>query len=140
MKAISRPRSSDLTPQPELAPGGDLWRHAPTRDAAGRPVCDLLMLLPGLRRGGNTQTLLCQQLQLVLQGFGDRVLFADLNVRLGVLWVSVKGEAGLSAEVIEAIRARISGARVVGHYASRAPVRKLPWVVRAQRLLSRGAV
>lgn len=135
MKAITRAPNGDLTPRPELAPGGDLWRHAPARDATGRPVCDLLMLLPGLRGGGHTATLVRHHLHSVLQGFGDRVLFADLNVRLGVLWVSVRGEAGLSAEVIEAIRKQIAGARVVAHYSSRAPAPRLSWAARVKRLL-----
>lgn len=136
MKAIVRARNSGVSRQPKLTPGGDLWRYAPVRDAAGRPVGDLMMLLPGLRGGGGrTAMLICEQLQLVLQEFGDRVLFAELNVRLGVLWVSVRGEAGLSAEVAAAIRARITAARVVGHYAGRPPGRKLPWTVRVKRLL-----
>ena len=137
MQSLARSRSDGLARQPELAPGGDLWRHAPTRDATGRPVSDLMMLLPGLRRGGGPATLVREQLQLVLQGFGDRVLFADLNLRLGVLWVSVRGEAGLNAQVIEAIRARIAGARVVGHYAGPLPARKLPWGTRVKRIFLR---
>jgi hypothetical protein len=120
-----------------LAPGGDLWRHAPARDAAGRPVSDLMMLLPGIRRGGAPATFVREQLRFVLQDFGDRVLFADLNLRLGVLWVSVRGEAGLNREVIEAIRARIAGARVVGHYPGTLVARKLPWWTRVKRLFLR---
>ena len=95
-----------------------------------------MMLLPGLR-GGVAATLVREQLQLILQGFGDRVLFADLNLRLGVLWVSVRGEAGLNAQVIEAIRARIAGARVVGHYAGLRPARKLPWGTRVKQIFLR---
>jgi len=120
---------------PERLPGGDLWRYAPVRDGEGRNLCDLMMLIPGLKQGRHLPLLLCQQLQEVLVGFDDRVCFAEVNERLGIVWVTVAPEPGLCGLVADAIRARIDGARVVGNYARPPAARRLPWMTRVRRLL-----
>ena len=119
-----------------LSPGGDLWRYAPTADTQGRALSDLMLLLPGLQQGRSVSILVRQQVQEVLQSFGERIHFANLNLRLGILWVTVVSEPGLCGEVADAITTRIVGARVVGNYLARQPAAKLPWRARVKRLLA----
>ncbi len=80
--------------------------------------------------------LIRQQLQEVLVGFGERIQFADLNLRLGILWVTVVSEPGLCGEVADAIRARIEGARILCNYIQTKQPEKLTWTTRFKRLLS----
>ena len=119
-----------------LFPGGDLWRYAPARDLQGRALSDLMMLLPGLQENRELSILICQQLQEVLDGFGERIQFADLNLRLGILWITVVSEPGLCGDVADAIRRRIEGARVVCRYLQSKPPERLAWKARFKRLFA----
>lgn len=106
-----------LASTPAYGPGGPLYRRAPTRASAGRPVSDLMLLLPGVR--GALEPVLNRvsaELQAVLGCFGDQVLFAELNLKLGLLWVTVPGEPGLCHEVAQAIRAQLPETRVIGSW------------------------
>ena len=99
---VHRKRQSLESPV-KLSPGGDLWRYAPVKDANNRSLCDLMMLLPGIKREPELQVLIQHQLQEILTDFGDRVLFSDLNLRLGILWVTVTPEPGLCGEIADGI-------------------------------------
>ena len=94
-----------------------------------------MMLLPGIGQRKILPVLIRRQLQEVLESFGERIQFADLNLRLGILWVTVVSEPGLCGEVADAIRDRISGARVICNYVQASPQEKLPWMTRVKRLL-----
>jgi hypothetical protein len=117
-----------------LSPGGDLWRYAPARDVQGRALSDLMLLLPGVQDKRELSFMIRQQLQDVLEGFGERVQFADLNLRLGILWVTVESEPGLCGDVVDAIRGRIEGARAVCHYMQSKRPERLAWRTRFKRL------
>jgi hypothetical protein len=117
-----------------LLPASPLWRHAPARDAAGKPFCDLLLMVPALRGEPAARTLVVAQLQAALEHFGDRVVFADLNLRLGLAWITVSPEPGLTAEVVEAVRRRLPAVRVVGDYLPRPRSRWLAWAQRVRAL------
>ena len=93
-----------------------------------------MMLLPGLSDNRHLSILVRAQLQEVLDGFGERIQFADLNLRLGILWVSVVSEPGLCGDVADAIRARIEGARVVCNYMQSKRPERLAWKTRFKRL------
>lgn len=107
-----------------FGPGGPLHQRAPTRDSAGRPVSDLMLLLPGLKTGLEpVVSRVSAELSAILAGFGDRVLFAELNLKLGLLWVTVPGEPGLCHEVAQTVRAHLPETRVIGSWLE-APTRK----------------
>jgi len=137
LPASFRPRLPDA---PEaMLPGSPLWRHAPTRNAAGKPLCDLLLMIPALRGSEAGRVLARAQLESALSGFGGRVVFADLNLRLGLAWVSVSPEPGLTGEVVEAVRRRLPDVRVVGDYLPRPRERRLAWLGRLAARLRLGA-
>jgi len=45
----------------------------------------------------------------------QQVVFADLNVPLNLLWVTLIPEFGLIATMAESLRQRIPEARLIGH-------------------------
>ena len=95
-----------------------------------------MLLLPVLQGNRHLSILIRQQLQEVLEGFGDRIAFADLNLRLGILWVTVESEPGLCGEVADAIMTRIEGARTVCHYIQGKQPERLAWKAKLKRLLA----
>ena len=114
---MHRLESTPVAADGRLKPAAALWHDAPTRAADGTAVGDFMLLMPQLRGASDaTLQVLTGQLTTILTQFGDRVLFADLNFRLGVLWVSVQARPGLCAEVAEAVQSRLPGTRLVGNY------------------------
>lgn len=98
----------------DLSGAGPLWNHVPTRDSEGQRLSDFMMLIPKLRNRPQTHlNQVLQQLQEVLEFYQHAVVFADLNLRLNVLWVSVKPIPGICLELPAAILDRIPEARLV---------------------------
>ncbi len=75
------------------------------------------MLFPGLRRQGPERQL--QTLRLVggvLQRYQSWVVFADLNLRMNLLWVSIRARPGLTVEIPAAILQEVPEARLLAPY------------------------
>jgi hypothetical protein len=76
-----------------------------------------MVLLPGLRLGLEPVVQrVTAQLMAVLDGFGEQVLFAELNLKLGLLWISVAAEPGLCHQVAQTVRGQLPETRVVGSW------------------------
>ncbi|MGD8587544.1 MAG: hypothetical protein PVG22_01800 [Chromatiales bacterium] len=133
---IARQRDLPVAESAGWSPGGDLWRYAPVRDLEGRALSDLMMLLPVLQDNRHLSILIREELQDVLEGFGERIVFANLNLRLGIFWVTVASEPGLCGEVADAIKARILGARTVCNYVQSKQPERIAWSAKFRRLLS----
>lgn len=74
-----------------------------------------MMLIPGLRgRDGVERARVSQRIREVCASYGDQVVFADVNMALSVLWVSVVAEPGLGARVAGSIRLRVPDAVMIG--------------------------
>jgi hypothetical protein len=109
--------SSTLTMRSGSAPGLPLWQVAPTRDSAGRRLTDFMMLIPRLRsRPPEDIELASRAIQSVLALHQD-VVFADLNLKLNLLWVSLRPRPGAISELAAAIRLRVPEAVLIAHYA-----------------------
>ena len=94
-------------------PALPLRLRAPTRDADGAPVSDFMVLIPGLRRWPDTRRRRCvDRLQGLLAGCPE-VVFADLNLRLSLLWVSVRAQPGSCGRVAALICEKVPEARLV---------------------------
>ena len=108
--------AASLRVSPELAPGEPLWKRAPSRGVDGRLLSDFMMLIPGLGRRSelHLQTTL-GELQAVFDYYREQVVFADLNLRLNVLWVSIKPLPGLNLELAAAIKQRVPEAMLVAN-------------------------
>lgn len=102
---------------PNLEPGGEpLRKRAPATDEQGRPLSDFMMLFPGLRERPNKQLeTVLTAIQGVLAHFERDVVFAEMNLRLNVLWVSIRPRQGLRLEISAAIQNLVPGAKLVSH-------------------------
>jgi hypothetical protein len=96
--------------------GGPLWQRVPRRDAAGRPYIDFMMFAPRLnRRPLHEQESVALLVRGVLSHYEDRVVFADLNFKINVLWVSLEYRPGLLSELVAALRIKVPEFHLVGH-------------------------
>ena len=95
-----------------------LWKRVPTHGEDGRPLSDFMMIIPGLRSGGslNAQEVI-RKLQGVLELYRHAVVFADLNLRLSLLWVSVRPIPGICLELATAVKQRVPQALLVANRA-----------------------
>lgn len=95
-------------------PSTPLWQRVPSRDVDGSLLSDFMMLIPNLRRrplARRQRTI--GAIQDVLDGYGRTVVFADLNLRLNLLWVSVRPVPGICLELACAIKLRVPEALLV---------------------------
>jgi hypothetical protein len=96
--------------------GEPLWKLAPKRDSEGHPYIDFMMLAPGLKqRRADDVACLTRVIQGVLARFENWVVFADFNLKLNVLWVSLKYRPGIMAEIVAALRAAAPELKLVAH-------------------------
>ncbi len=109
--------STTLTTASWPAPGVPLWQIAPTRDTSGKRLTDFMMLIPRLRNRPLVEIeRASRDIQTVLALHQD-VVFADLNLKLNLLWVSLRPRQGAISELVAAIRLRVPEAVLVAHYA-----------------------
>ena len=93
-----------------------LRNRAPAHDENGRPLSDFMILIPGLR--DKPQHLIdtaVRNMALVLAEFSHVVVFAEFNIRLNLLWVSIRPLRGVRYEISSAIQQHIPEARLVSH-------------------------
>ena len=105
-----------MTLLPLLDASEPLRKRAPVVDENGKALSDFMVVIPGLRKKSQVriqQTL--KEIHCVLDGFGDAVVFAELNLKLNLLWVSIRPVAGIRFEITEALRLSIPNARLVSH-------------------------
>jgi len=99
-----------------LEGGEPLRKRAPSHDEHGRVVTDFMMLLPGLR--DKPRLLINETLQTIhatLACFSEHVVFAELNLKLNLLWISCKPVKGMRNSIAGAIQDRVPGAKLVSH-------------------------
>ncbi len=96
--------------------GEPLWKRAPKRDADGHPYTDFLMLAPGLNKRSPAEIeVLLQRISVVLTRFGESVVFAEANLKLNTLWVSMCYRPGLMSLIVAAVRESAPEFKLVGH-------------------------
>lgn len=96
--------------------GEPLWKLAPKRDADGKPYVDFMMLAPGMKkRPSHEIEIVMRVVQGVLARFEEWVVFADFNLKLNVLWVSLKYRPGIMTEIVAALRAQAPEFKLIAH-------------------------
>ena len=99
-----------------INPSEPLWKRVPTHDETGKPLSDFMMIIPDLRKKPQhiIQSVIAE-IQRVLGLYSDNVVFAELNLKLNLLWVSIKAVHGLYLEIPAAIKTHVPEAMLVGH-------------------------
>ncbi len=91
-----------------------LWRRVPTRDETGAALCDFMMVIPGLREKPPVQMqAVVRNIERILRHYDTIVVFADLNLRINVLWVSLRPVPGMTLELASMIHAQVPEAKLV---------------------------
>lgn len=94
-----------------------LWKRAPKRDENGHPYCDFMMLAPGLKqRPPEDVARIVEDVRRVLAHFESVVVFADINLKLSVLWVSLRVQPGALSQIVAALRLRAPLFKLVSHH------------------------
>ena len=93
-----------------------LHKRAPSHDEHGKPLCDFMMLIPGLRdQPKHMIDDAIQDMHIVLTHFSHAVVFAEFNLKLNLLWVSIRSIHGIRLEIASAIQQQVPGAKLVSH-------------------------
>ena len=100
-------------PSTAIEPGTPLWQIVPTRGTDGKPLADFMMLIPGLRKRPQHEiNTALNNIRKVLEKFQD-VVFANFNLKINVLWVSVNCRKGLILELVAAIQELVPEALLI---------------------------
>ena len=93
-----------------------LHKRAPLHDENGRPLSDFMMLIPGLRdKPKHLVDNAIQDVHIVLTHFDHAVVFAEFNLKLNLLWVSIRPIQGIRFEIASAIQEHVPEAKLVSH-------------------------
>jgi hypothetical protein len=96
---------------------GEPLRHrAPSHDENGKPLSDFMMLVPGLRdKPKHVIDSTLQDIHIALTHFSHAVVFAEFNIKLNLLWVSIRSIHGIRFEIAGAIQKHVPEAKLVSH-------------------------
>ncbi|TCK19251.1 hypothetical protein DFR30_2556 [Thiogranum longum] len=98
----------------DILPSAPLYKRAPREDEQGRPLSDFMMIIPKLRNQPEQHVKeTVEKIERVLKRFTHAVVFADLNLKLNVLWVIVRPEARVSWRLPAAINNAVPEALLV---------------------------
>lgn len=105
-----------LVVSPSFLPAEPLRKRAPTFDEHGKALSDFMVLFPGLaKKPQHYIQAAIEHIQKVFVDFGHAVVFAELNLKLNLLWISVRPISGVRFQIAEALRSVIPEARLVSH-------------------------
>jgi hypothetical protein len=98
----------------ELNPNTPLWQRVPTKDETGKYLGDFMMIIPKLKTASSEhQRKTLNALNCVLTRYQDVVVFADLNLKMNLLWISIKPKKGMFAEIPAAIIESVPEAKLI---------------------------
>ena len=91
-----------------------LWSRVPTKDESGRYLGDFMMVIKGLKKATpEHRKKTINALTQVLAEYADTVVFADLNMKMSLLWVSIKPKKGMLIELPAAIIRSVPEAKLI---------------------------
>ena len=100
----------------EMHEAEPLHKRVPTHDENGRTLSAFMILIPKLSdEPRHVLKDAVSDIERVLVGFGKSIVFAELNLKLNVLWVSVRPRPGITFEVAAALQVCIPEAKLVSH-------------------------
>lgn len=112
--SIIHKKSESLKKTLEITPNTPLWQRVPTKDESGKYLGDFMMIIPKLKTvSADQQSQVLDKLNAVLHRYQDSVVFADLNLKMNLLWVSVKPVNGIIIEISTAIIEAVPEAKLI---------------------------
>ncbi|VAW99890.1 hypothetical protein MNBD_GAMMA22-1912 [hydrothermal vent metagenome] len=100
----------------KIYPNEPLWKRVPTHDEQGALLADFMMLIPGLNKSSHIDFLnTIDSLNKLFTQYNKHVVFIDLNVKLNLLWVSVKSHPGICLELPTMIKNIVPNAILVAN-------------------------
>jgi hypothetical protein len=93
-----------------------LRHRAPLHDEEGRPLSDFMVIVPGLKH--KPQRLISKtvgDMHLALARFSHAVVFAEFNLKLNLLWVSIRPIPRIRFAIVNAIQESVPEAKLVSH-------------------------
>lgn len=94
-----------------------LWQRVPTRTEYGELTADFMMLIKRLKQFHlQKQQQILAQLHQILNSYATVILFAEVNVKLGTLWVSHRPRPGLGLEIAALIHECIPEAKLISQH------------------------
>jgi hypothetical protein len=107
---------AELVLSTPLLPAEPLYKRAPSHDEHGRALSDFMVLIPGLvQQPQHLIEAAIRHIQAVLEEFSNAVVFADLNLKLNLLWVSIRPVPRVRFAITERLREQIPQALLVSH-------------------------
>ena len=113
-RSLNNKKSDALKNTLELSPNQPLWQRVPTKDESGEYLGDFMMVIPKLKTASSEhrkRTL--DAINAVLHRYQDTVVFADLNLKINLLWISVKPVNGIIMEISSAIIDSVPEAKLI---------------------------
>lgn len=101
----------------KISPDCPLHEVVPTRDEDGKPLSDFMMIIPKLKHQNeeyiqNT----FNQLDKVLNVYKEQVVFVNMNMKMNLLWVTIRPIPGLILELSAAIKTQVPEALLVADH------------------------
>ena len=114
MKGIEQ-QNTPLIPSIGYEAAEPLWKRVPTKDKNGELLADFMVLIPKLNKQNKyTIGTVIDKLLIVLAQYQEVVVFADLNMKINILWVSLRPVVGMCTEIPAAIIQAVPEAKLIG--------------------------
>jgi len=114
MKNVSDKKKRQLRDGSGVEPNSPLWQRVPKRDEQGKLLSDFMMLIPGLKSLNSSQiSNRLDAISAVLARYEHVVVFADMNIKLNLLWISFRPLPGVFQELPAAIKEAVPEAVLV---------------------------
>lgn len=119
-EVVANIESSSFQCSLEYSANTPLWQRVPTRDTSGEYLGDFMVIFPSLKTASAIQRKdVINKITQVLSHYADTVVFADLNMKIGLLWVSIKPVKGMIVEIPMALIDAIPTAKLVSERPTR---------------------
>ena len=91
-----------------------LWKRVPLRTDDGKFCADFMMLISGFSSATSvTQAVYTGSIADALRVYQESILLAELNCKIGTLWVSHYARKGLGLEIASAVHHVLPQAKLV---------------------------
>ena len=114
MKPIDSKKSDSLQSSLEYSANTPLWQRVPTKDEQGNYLGDFMMVIKGLKNASpEYRKKTINALTQVLESYSDTIVFADLNLKMSLLWISIRPKKGMLSEIPVAIIRSVPEAKLI---------------------------